>query len=200
MCVQHVLKVSTEKSTIMTIRQHPCRYITFSMNNQKVEEVTSFKYLGTTLYKDGPCSAETRCRIASEMIAMTKLNMTWQCNIISFPSKFKLCKFLVTSTLLYGWETRTLFAVSEKKDLDFQNQVPEETSPHLLLGAQDQQLGAEQNQLPRGSTGTSSGNCQEMETCMVRACHMPWQPLQNHPSRHPGGWAMLWTAEEMLDE
>ena len=31
-------------------------------------------------------------------------------------------------------------------------------------------LGAEQDQLPCGSTGTSSGNCQETETCMVRAC------------------------------
>ena len=29
-----------------------------------------------------------------------------------------------------------------------------------------QQLGAEQDQLPCGSTGTSSGNCQETETCI----------------------------------
>ena len=31
----------------------------------------------------------------------------------------------------------------------------EETSPHFLLGAQDQRLGAEQDQFPRGSTETS---------------------------------------------
>ena len=54
-----------------------------------------------------------------------------------------------------------------KKDPGFRNQVSEETSAHLLLGAQDQQLGA-----------TSSGNCQETETSMVRACHAPRQPLQ----------------------
>ena len=36
------------------------------------------------------------------------------------------------------------------------------TSPHLLLGELDRRL--RQGQLPRGSTGTSSGNCQEMET------------------------------------
>ena len=80
-------------------------------------------------------------------------------------------KSLVTSILLYGCETWTLFADAEKKDLCFQNQKPEETSPHLLLGAQDQRLGAEQDQRPCGSTGTSSGKCQETETCMVRACH-----------------------------
>ena len=44
-----------------------------------------------------------------------------------------------------------------------------------------------------------SGNCQEMETCMVRACHMPRQPLKNHPSGHREGWVTLWSAVEMLD-
>ena len=39
-------------------------------------------------------------------------------------------------------------------------QVPVETSLHLLLEAQDQRLGAEHDQLPCGSTGMSSGNCQ----------------------------------------
>ena len=37
------------------------------------------------------------------------------------------------------------------------------------------------------------------ETYVVRACHNLWQPLQNHPSGHLGGWATLWSAEEMLD-
>ena len=63
--------------------------------------------------------------------------------------------------------------LTEKKDPGLQNQMSEETSLRLLLRAQDQQLGAEQDQLPCGSTGTSCGNCQEMETFMVRACHMP---------------------------
>ena len=39
--------------------------------------------------------------------------------------------------------------------------MPEETSPHPLLGAQDQRLGAEQDQPPCGSTEASSGNCRE---------------------------------------
>ena len=60
----------------------------------------------------------------------------------------------------------------KKNDLGFRNQVHEETS-FLLLGAQDQRLGAEQDQLPCGSTGTSTGNCQETETCMVWVCHTP---------------------------
>ena len=53
-----------------------------------------------------------------------------------------------------------------KKDPGFQNQVHEETSP---IWAQDQWLGAEQDQLPYESTETFSGNCQEMETGLVQA-------------------------------
>ena len=62
-------------------------------------------------------------------------------------------------------------------------------SPYLLLGAQDQRLGAKKDQFPCWSTGKSVGNCQERKTCMVRACHTPRQPFQNRPSGHLGGWS-----------
>ena len=49
----------------------------------------------------------------------------------------------------------------------------------FLLGAQDQRLGVERDQIPCGSTGTSSGNCQATETCVARACHTQRQcPLE----------------------
>ena len=49
------------------------------------------------------------------MAAMARLNRIWRCNIISFASKFKLYKSLVTSILLFRCETGTLHADSEKK-------------------------------------------------------------------------------------
>ena len=79
------------------------------------------------------------------------------------------------------------------------NKVPEETFPHYLLGEQDQRLG-EINFYVGWVHRSSSGKCQETETCMVWACHMPRKPLQNHPSGHFGGWVMPWSTEEMLDE
>ena len=57
------------------------------------------------------------------------------------------------------------------KDSGFPNQVPGETSPHLLLGAQDQRLGAEQEHLPCEPTGTISGNCQETDTQFGHVTH-----------------------------
>ena len=86
-----------------------------SMNGQRLDEVTSFKYLGATLCKDGTCSAEVRIRIASAMAAMAKLSRISRCNTITFASKFKLNKSLVTSILLYGREKSTLLADSEKR-------------------------------------------------------------------------------------
>ena len=55
------------------------------------------------------------------------------------------------------------------------DQVPDKTSPHLLLGAQDQRLRVEQDQFSckPAPTWTSSGNCQGTETRLVRACHAP---------------------------
>ena len=80
-------EVSTKKSKIMT---HSTNNISadISINGKKLEEVTSFKYLGATLCKDGTRSAEVRIIIASAMEAMVRLNRIWKCNTISCASKF----------------------------------------------------------------------------------------------------------------
>ena len=75
-----------------------------------------------------------------------------------------------------------------EKDPCFRNEVPKKTSSLLLLGAQEKRLSAEQDELPCGPKGTSTGNCQETETRMPRACYAPRQSLQKHRS-----------AEQMLD-
>ena len=54
----YVAEVSTEMSKIMTNSTNNSADI--SMNGRKLEEVTSVKYLGATLCKDGTSSAEDR--------------------------------------------------------------------------------------------------------------------------------------------
>ena len=110
----HEMEVSAEKSKIMT-NSTTNTSADISMNRQKLQEVTSFKYLGTTLCKDGTCSADVRIRIASAMAAMAGLNRIWRCNTIRSASKFKLYKSPGSSSLLYGCETRTLLADSEER-------------------------------------------------------------------------------------
>ena len=86
-------------------------------------------------------------------------------------------------------------------DPGFRNQVHGEISPHLLLGAQDQRLAAEQDQIPLESTGASSGNCQETKARMVRACTSHATTASPEPSSgHLEGWATPRSAEEMLND
>ena len=93
------MEVSTEKSKIMTNSTNNISEYN-SMNGQKLKEVTSFKYLGAILCKDGTCSVEVRIKIASAMAAVARLNRIWRCNTINFASKS-----LVISILLYSCET-----------------------------------------------------------------------------------------------
>ena len=83
------MKVSTATSKI-TINSTNNIRADISMNGQKLEDVTSFKYLGATFCKDGTCLAEIRIRIALAMAVVARLNGIWWCNTISFASKLKL--------------------------------------------------------------------------------------------------------------
>ena len=66
------LEISTEKSKIMTNSTNN-NSADISMNGQVSEEVTSFKYLGANLCKDGTCSAEVRIRVASAMARLNRI-------------------------------------------------------------------------------------------------------------------------------
>ena len=110
------MEVGTEKSKIMTKSMNNIG-AAISMNGQKLEEVTSFMYLylGATMWKDGTCSAEVCIRRTSAMAAMARLNRVWQCNTISFASKYKLYKSPVTSILLYAVKNGPCLLTEKKR-------------------------------------------------------------------------------------
>ena len=55
------------------------------------------------------------------MAAMAGVDRIWRCNTISFGSKFKLYKSVFIPIFLYGCETWTLLADSEKRIQAFEN-------------------------------------------------------------------------------
>ena len=69
------MEVGKEKSKIMTNSTNSIS-ADIRINSQKLEMMTSFKYLGATLCKDGTCSAEVHIRIVSAVTAMSRLNKT----------------------------------------------------------------------------------------------------------------------------
>ena len=100
------MELGTEKSTIMTTSTSSIG-ADIGINGQKLEAVTSLKYMGAIPCNDGTCSAEIRCRIDSAMTAMAGLIRIWRSNTLSLTSKFKLYTSPVISVFLWDWEIWT---------------------------------------------------------------------------------------------
>ena len=79
------------------------------VNRQKLETVTSFKYLGSVI-TDAGSKPEILSRIARTTAALTRLKPVWTDKNISLSSKMRLMHSLVTSIFLYACESWTLTA------------------------------------------------------------------------------------------
>ena len=78
-------------------------------NGQKLETVTSFKYLGSVITDEGS-KLEIVSRIAQTTAALTRLKPVWIDMSICLSSKIRLVRSLVISIFLYACESWTLTA------------------------------------------------------------------------------------------
>ena len=108
------MEVSSEKSKVM-VNSLDAPPINIIMNGETLEEVDAFKYLGSTMTKDGRSDKEISIRLAQATSAMSKLNKVWRSSSISFPVKIRLYRALVVTILLYGCESWTLSAATSRK-------------------------------------------------------------------------------------
>ena len=81
------------------------------MNEQKLETVTSFKYLGSVITDEG-FKLEILSRIAQTTAAVKPV---WIDESISLSSKIRLMRSLVTSIFLYVFESWTLTAELQRR-------------------------------------------------------------------------------------
>ena len=84
------------------------------MNGQKLETVTSFKYLGSFITDEG-FKLEILSRIAQTTAALTRLKPVWIDKSISLISKIQRMRSLVTSIYLYVCDSWTLTAELQRK-------------------------------------------------------------------------------------
>ena len=84
------------------------------VNGQKLETVTSFRYLGSVITDEGS-KPETLSRIAQTTAALTRLKPIWIDKSIFLSFKMRLIYSLVTSIFLYAWESRTLTAELQRR-------------------------------------------------------------------------------------
>ena len=84
------------------------------VNGQKLETVTSFKYLGSVITDEGS-KPEILSRIAQMTAALRRLKPLWNDRIISLSSMIRLMRSLVASIFLYACESWTLTAELQRR-------------------------------------------------------------------------------------
>lgn len=84
----------TDKSKIM---------VNTTMSGVQLEEVHSFKYVGTTFSEDGSCTADIHIRISMATAAVGKLN-SWDSKNIRFIFKYRLHKFPIIPYAVQLWD------------------------------------------------------------------------------------------------
>ena len=75
------------------------------VNNEEIEEVREFKYLGSILTQDANSEREILCRITLAGSAFSYLRNVWRNNKYSQKLKLKIYNSNVVSVLMYGCET-----------------------------------------------------------------------------------------------
>ena len=107
------MEISAEKTKLMTNNTSGIN-TEIKMNVQKLETVTSFKYLGSVITDEGS-KPEILSRIAQITAALTGLKPVWIDKSISVISKIQLMRFLVTSLFLYACESWTITAEPQRR-------------------------------------------------------------------------------------
>ena len=107
------MEISVEKTKLM--RNHTSGISTeIKVNRQKLQTVTSFKYLGSVMTAEGS-KHEILSRITQTTAALTRLKPVWNDRSISLSFKVQLMHSLVMSIFLYACESWTLTAELQKR-------------------------------------------------------------------------------------
>ena len=99
------MEISAEKTKLMANNTSGIN-TKIKVNGQKLETVTSFRYLGSVITDEGS-KPEILSRVAQTTAA---LNSVWNDRSISLSSRIRLMRSLVTSIFLYARESWTLTA------------------------------------------------------------------------------------------
>ena len=116
------MEISAEKAKLMTNSADGIQW-EINAKGQKLDTVTSFKYLRAVVSDDGSKPEVLSQTTAQASAAVTKLKTTWKDNYISLGSKVNLTCSLVTSTFLFARESWTLMVVLDKEHTPFRGDV-----------------------------------------------------------------------------
>ena len=107
------MEISAEKTKLMTNNTSGIN-TEINVNGQKLDTVTSFKYLGSVITDEGS-KPEILSRTAQTTAALTRLEAVWIDKSISLSSKIRLVRSFVTSIFRYACESWTLTAELQRR-------------------------------------------------------------------------------------
>ena len=81
---------------------------TWEIDEETVETVSDFIFLGSKITADGDCSHEIKRRLLPGRKAMTNLGSIFKSRDITFPTKVRLVKAMVFPVVMYGCESWTV--------------------------------------------------------------------------------------------
>ena len=98
------MRMNIKKTKTMRISRSGEENVNIQINGARIEQVKSFKYLGTEITSDGRCSKEIQTRIARTKIAFTKVKELLSKGL-RIETKRRIVASIVWSVVLYGSES-----------------------------------------------------------------------------------------------
>ena len=116
------LDMNVKKTKTMVIsRKAEIPRVSITVNNNLLEQVKEFTYLGQNLYADGKNSGEVG--MAKTKRKITQMRKVFTSRKISLATKLRLVKCYVYSSLLYCCETWTLYLNDMKRLAAFEKWI-----------------------------------------------------------------------------
>ncbi|XP_029657600.1 uncharacterized protein LOC115231804 [Octopus sinensis] len=91
--------------------------ISVIVDDEKIECVESYIFLGSLITRDGGCDSEINRRMAMCKSMMIKLNWIWSSKDVSLKTKIRLVNAIVFPVFLYGCESWTLSKAHSKEHI-----------------------------------------------------------------------------------
>ena len=113
------LKINIEKTKVL--RTNTQQQAAITLNNQDIEDVEEFVYLGSRISKTGGTEEDIRARIRKAQQSFAVLRPVWKATAISHSTKLRIFNSNVKSVLLYGSETWRSTETTNKKLQTFVN-------------------------------------------------------------------------------
>jgi hypothetical protein len=97
------MEMNVEKTKVMRISRQPSP-VTIMIDQKQLDNMESFKYLGSILTNDRRCTCEIKCKIAMDKTAFNKKRALFT-STMDLELRKKLVKCYIWSMALYGADT-----------------------------------------------------------------------------------------------